>query len=93
MLLTKVLPDDTSGLISKWERDVDTFEEDQWEKALSAVPRCSLHVAQRMSQLYILLQVHYTSARLARMGVQSDSSCTRCKRDHGDRIHIAVEMP
>lgn len=93
MLLNKFLPDSTAGVIFKWEGDIGAFEEDQWEKALAAVPRCSLNVAQRLSQLYLLLRVHYTPARLVRMGVRDDPSCTRCMRDHGDLIHMLWRCP
>lgn len=93
MLLTKFLPDNTAGIISKWERDMGSFEEDQWEEALPAVPLCSLNVTQRLPQLYILLRVHYTPARLVRMGVREDPSCTRYKRDHEDPIHMLWRCP
>lgn len=73
--------------------DVRAFEEDQWDEALAAVPLCSLNVAQRLSQLYVLLRVHYTPARLVRMGVREDPSCSRCMRDHGDLIHMLWRSP
>lgn len=91
MLLNKFLPNGTGGVISKWERDVGIFEENQWEEA--AVPQCFLNVAQWLSQLYLLLRVHYTPARLVRMGVRDDPSYTRCIRDHGDLIHLLWRCP
>ena len=78
-------------MISQWEGDVGPFEEEQCEEALS---QCSLNVAQRLSQLYILLRVHYTPDRLVRMGVRDDPSCSRCMRDlthllwHCPKLHV-----
>lgn len=76
------------GAVRKWENDVGTFEEKQWEEVLQAVQMSSLNVAHCLSQLYIVLWVHYTPARLFRMGVRSDFDCPRYARDHGDLIHI-----
>lgn len=67
-----------------------TFEEEQWEEA---VQLCSLNVVQRLFQLLIVLRVHYTLARLFRMGVRADSNCPRCVRDHDDLIHLLWRCP
>lgn len=93
MLLGLFHGDTTLKVVSRSERDVGAFEEEQWEEALQAVPQCSLNVAQRLSQLYILLRVHYTPARLASMGVRSDPECTRCNREHGDLVHLLWRCP
>lgn len=68
MLLSVFLAGFPLGAVSKWENDVGTFEEEQWEEVLQAVKMSSLNVAQRLSQLYIVLRVHYTPARLFKMG-------------------------
>lgn len=65
-----------------------SFDEEQWEEALQAVQLCSLNMAQRLSQLYIVLRVHYTLARLFKMGMRPDLHCPICLRDHGDHIHL-----
>lgn len=62
-------------------------------EALPAVKMCSLKVAKRLSRLYITLRVHFTPARLFRMGVRLDSNCPRCLRDHGDLIHLLWRCP
>lgn len=49
---------------------------------------CSLNVAQKVSQLYIVLRVHYTPLRLHKMGRQPDPLCGRCGRHQGDLIHL-----
>lgn len=79
--------------MSKWGKDVDVFEQGQWEEALQAVQTCSLNVTLQLYQLYIVLQVHFTPARLCKMGVRDDSVCTRCSRDHGDLIHLLWRYP
>lgn len=50
-------------------------------------------MAQGLSQLYISLRVHYMPERLFRMGVQADSNCPRCARDHGDLIYLLWRCP
>lgn len=52
-------------VVSKWENDVGMFELEQWEEVLQVVQMSSFNVAQRLSQLYIVLRVHYTSVRRA----------------------------
>ena len=93
MLLSSFLPGFPAKVLSSWERDVGTFEEDQWEGALQAVQGCSLNTAQRLSQLFILMRVHYTPARLFRMGLGEDDICPRCARDRGDLIHLMWRCP
>lgn len=68
---------------AKWEKDVGALESEQWGEVLQAVLMSSLNVAQGLSQLYIIQRVHYTPAKLARMGVRLDSDCPRCAREHG----------
>lgn len=93
MLLNLFLGDAPLRVVSHWEQDVGSFEEEQWEEALLAVSTCSLNAAQKLSQLYIISRVHYTPARLARMGLGTDPTCTRCSRDHGDLIHLLWRCP
>lgn len=70
-----------------WESEVGVFEDDQWGEVLQSIQSSSRDVAQRLSQLYIVLRVHLISARLWKMGLRENSECTRCSRDHGDLIH------
>lgn len=93
MLLGLVMGDSPLKVMTRWEQDVGAFEEEQWDEALQAVPLCSLNAAQKLSQLYILSRVHYTPARLVRMGVGTDPTCTRCRREHGDLIHLLWRCP
>lgn len=62
MILNLSLLDSTQKVISQRERNVGPFEEEHLEEALLVVSQCSLNVAQHLSQLYILLRVHYTPA-------------------------------
>lgn len=93
MLLSIFLAGFPTKVTSPWERDVGTLEEDQWAEALQAIQGCSLNAAQRLSQLYIVLRVHLTPARLHRMGISESADCTRCARDHGDLIHLLWRCP
>lgn len=88
MPLNIFLKDFPSRAESRWEQDVGAFEEEQWQKALQAVQSCSLNATQRLSQLYILLMVHYMLARLFKVGLRENLTCTRCAREHGDQIHL-----
>lgn len=58
------------------------FEEDQWEEVLHTVQQCSINTAQHLSQLFIVLRVHFTPARLYKMGIREDSDCPQCSKDH-----------
>lgn len=77
----------------KWEADIGPLDEDQWEEALQSVAICSLNVTQRLTQLYTLLRVYYTPHRLHAMGLTPTLLCTRCKRDHGELIHMLWRCP
>lgn len=48
----------------------------------------SLNVAQRLSQLYIILRMPFAPERLFKMGVRENSKCPRCSKDHGDLSYI-----
>ena len=93
MLLSSFLPGFPARVLTSWERDVGAFEEDQWEEALLAVQGCSLNTAQRLSQLFIVMRVHFTPARLLKMGLAGDDNCPRCVRDRGDLIHLLWRCP
>lgn len=80
-------------MLDKWEGDVGRMDGDQWEEALQAMPICSLNVSQRLTQLYIILRVYYTPHRMYIMGLRPTLLCTRCKRDHGDLIHLLWRCP
>lgn len=57
-------------------------------EALQTVPQCSLNVKQRLMQLYLLLRVHFTPARLFTMGVLDSPLYGKSSRDHVDLIHL-----
>lgn len=40
-----------------------------------------------------MFRVHFTPARLHRMGLRENPDCTRCSRDHGDLIHLLCRCP
>lgn len=44
----------------KWEADIGQLDGEQWEEIFQAMGTCSLNVSQRLTQLYILLQIYYT---------------------------------
>lgn len=49
--------------------DVGPLEDELWDNVLDSVLRSSLNTAQRLSQLFILLRVHYTPLKLYHMGI------------------------
>lgn len=69
------------------------WEEKQWEEALQAVKSCSFNVTCCLSQLYILLRVHFTSARIFILGLKENPKCTRCSREHDEPIHLLCRLP
>lgn len=66
---------------------------DQWEEIFQAMNLCSLNVSQKRTQIYILLRTYYITHRLHLMNLQDELTCTRCKRDHGDLIHMLWRCP
>lgn len=92
-LLRKYLTKHPLTVKRKWEMDVGPLDEDQWEEALQSVSVCSLNVPERLTQLYTLLRIYYTPHRLHSMGLLSTRTCTRCKRDHGDLLHMLWRCP
>lgn len=93
MLLTQHLIAYPTKAPSLWERDVGPLTGDQWEEALLSITTCSLNVAQKVSQLYIVLPVHYTPLRLHKMGRRPDSLCDRCRQHQRDLIHLLWRCP
>ena len=93
MLLSSFLEGHPMRVAEQWEADLGPIEGEVWEEALQAVNACSLNVSQKISQLYILLRVHYTPVRLFRMGRASDPLCGRCRAAQGDLIHLLWRCP
>lgn len=93
MLLAKYLDAYPCKAIDAGRGDLGQVTEDQWEEALQAIPTCSLNVAQKVSQLYIILRVHYTPSKLHKMGRVSDPICCRCRQHNADLIHLLWRCP
>lgn len=88
MLLQSFLKKHPLQVLEKWEKDVGQLTGNQWEEAFQSVTNCSLNVTQRLTQLYILLGVYYTPHRLYVMGLLPTPTCSRCRCDHSDLIHL-----
>lgn len=56
MLLMHHLKAHPTKAPSLWENDVGPLTGDQWEEVLQSINICSLNVAQKISQLYIILR-------------------------------------
>lgn len=80
-------------IVTQWEGDVSTFGKEQWEGVLHTIQQCSLNTAQRLSQLFIVMRVHFTPARLYRMGQREDADCPHCTRNRGYLIHLLWRSP
>lgn len=80
-------------VMTRWEGDVGIFEKDQWEEVLHTIQQCSLNTVQRLSQLFIVLRVHFTPARLYKMGLREDADCPSCSRDLEVLIHLLWRWP
>lgn len=88
MLLTHHLKAHPTKAPSLWEKYIGPLTGDQWEEVLQSITTCSLNVMQKVSQLYIVLQVHYTPLRLHKMGRRPDPLCGRCgRRQGGPKLH------
>lgn len=93
MLLMQLLKAHPTRAPSLWEQDVGPITGEQWEEILQSINICSLNVAQKVSQLYIILRVHYTPLKLYKMGRRTDPLCGRCERHQGDLIHLLWRCP
>lgn len=93
MLLSSFLEGNPMKAMAQWEEDLGPITGEQWEEALQAVNTCSLNVSQKVSQLYILLRVHYTPVKLHKMGKLQDPLCNRCRNVPGDLIHLLWRCP
>lgn len=93
MLLTHHLKAHPTKAPSLWDKDVGPLTGDQWEEILQSINICSLNVAQKILQLYIVLRVHYTPLKLYKMGKRPDSLCSRCGRNQGNLIHLLWRCP
>lgn len=93
MLLGSFLDGYPMKVVSQLEADLGPIGGELWEEALQAVNICSLNVAQKVSQLYVLLRVHYTPVKLYKMGKTPDPLCGRCRVEPGDLIHLLWRCP
>ena len=69
------------------------MREDQWEAALDLVHTSSPCARHSLIQLKILLRVHWTRAKLAKIFPDVDPSCPRCKSQPADHIHMFWSCP
>lgn len=72
MLMAIIQSNFPTKVITRWEGDGGIFEE---EEVLRTIQQCSLNTAQCLSQLFIVLWVHFTPARLHKMGIREDADC------------------
>lgn len=77
LLLADYLEQYPNSAMSRWEGDIGDISGDQWEEAMEAVRLCSMNVSNRLSQLYILLTVHFTPDKLQAMDLRPDPTCPK----------------
>lgn len=90
MLLPSYLEGYLCNAKDKWEQDVGPLEDELWDNALDSVMYSFPNAAQRLSQLYIVLQAHYTPLWLHRicMGILQIPLCARYTTWTGDLVHL-----
>ena len=77
-----------------WENDLDVeLTDDQWEAILNLINTSSPCARHSLIQLKIVLRVHLTKARLAKMFSNVDPSCPRCKGQPADYLHMFWSCP
>uniref|UniRef100_A0A803K647 Reverse transcriptase domain-containing protein n=1 Tax=Xenopus tropicalis TaxID=8364 RepID=A0A803K647_XENTR len=72
---------------TKWESDIPTITDSQWQQALKTPTRVSLNYKYRMLQLYILHRAYLTKSRLHRMDANISPVCNRCEQEEGTLMH------
>uniref|UniRef100_A0A803JR33 Reverse transcriptase domain-containing protein n=1 Tax=Xenopus tropicalis TaxID=8364 RepID=A0A803JR33_XENTR len=77
----------SSKSLAKWEKDIPTLNDSQWQQALKTPVQVSLNYKYRLLQLYIIHRAYLTKSRLHRMDASISPMCNRCGQEEGTLIH------
>ena len=78
----------------QWETDLgEELCNSQWAAVLDLIHSSSTCARHGLIQLKIVLRVHFTNAKLARIYPTVDPSCPRCKAQPADHIHMFWSCP
>lgn len=77
----------------KWVEDVGPLDGEMWSLCLASAPVVSVSASQKLSQRYLLHRAYRMPARLHRWGLRDTPLCPKCKRDHGDLLHMFWKCP
>lgn len=93
-IINNISPHSLQEVRQLWEKDLgQEMREDQWEAALDLVHTSSPCARHSLIQLKIILRVHWTKAKLAKIFPNMDSSCPRCQNQPADLFHMFWSCP
>lgn len=98
MLSTPVSAKLAYALKPRWEREVRTIEDEEWEEALETCRMVSPKLSDRLSQIYILHRAYLTPIRVARYRQNQPTTCPMCGIEkkggfHHDRYGVWWSHP
>lgn len=92
--ISKILPHSLQDVKTRWEDDLgEELTELQWNAVLDLIHKSSPCARHSLIQLKIVLRVHLTGARLAKIFPNIDPSCPRCKGQPADYMHMFWSCP
>lgn len=92
--ICSISPQSLQGIRELWENDLGTvMRDDQWEAALRLVHTSSPCARHSLMQLKVILRIHWTAAKLAKVFPNVDPSCPRCKSQTADLLHMFWSCP
>ena len=88
-LIQKIDPHSTESLRKAWDSDLGVvFRDDQWKSVLDLIHTSSTSAKHGLIQLKVVHRVYSTKARLAKIYLNLDPLCPRCRGQPADLIHM-----
>lgn len=92
--ICEINPTCLDSLRATWDQDLGiTMSGNQWSHILELVHTSSICARHSLLQCKILLRVHYTNARLAKIYPDRNDVCNRCKQSPADYMHMFWTCP
>ena len=92
--ICNITPCPLGGIKEQWETDLgEELCDSQWAAILDLIHSSSTCARHGLIQLKIVLRVHLTNAKLARIYPTIDPSCPRCKAQPADHMHMFWSCP
>lgn len=77
----------------KWRVDIPSLEEEEWKECLISYIPSMIAAKDRFIQFKFLHRAYFTPQRLARIYLQRDPNCQRCRQEVGTFWHMVWSCP